>query len=343
MPAAISSGVHPHLAWLRVNGRDFLISHGSCVQEGTRQSSTFQATLPLYLPGAKEALANIGDNNSGVVVESNGKKAVLVMGEIDTTTFHIGQNGNIVVTGRDNSIKLHNRIHHGNFTDHTTVGIVSELAGLAGLGFSESGSGIIAGEKISDEFVEMVDGQTFASIITKMAEIDDARWWVDNNSVLHYEIKPEPSGDYSVTYQPAPPYEKGNFFELSIKRNVQAGKTIEVTLKSFRESENDTIEGTGTVEGNGGPVQYAFQLPNQQQDQATHYAQSKADEIARHELTVNARVVGDVDINVDMGLAVNGTGLFDQNYLIDSIAHQFGMQGHTMTITARAGKGGRGA
>lgn len=341
---AISTGVNPHRAWLRVNGTDFPIINGTCTEEGTRQSSTFQATIPINYPGAKEALANIGDNSGGVIVESNGRPPTpLIMGEIDTTNFHFGQNGTIVVTGRDNSTKLHNRIHHGQFTDHTTVGIVSELASMAGLGFTATGgAGVIAGVEVSEEFVLMVDGQTFASIITKMAELDNARWFVDNDNVLHYEIEPSPGAGYTVTYQAGPP-EVADFFELSIKRNVQAGKTIEVTLKSFDDDDKEVFKGVATVEGNGGPVQYSFQLPNQNEEQAQHYAQSKANEIARHELTVVARVVGDVNINVDDGLEVRGTGIFDQSYLIDSITHQFGMPGHTMSITARAGKGGRGA
>lgn len=342
---AISTGVNPHRAWLSVNGAAQIpILTGTCTQQGTRKSSVFSASVPLNYPGAADLLSNLGDNNSGIVVESNGKQAVLVLGEIDTTDFHFGQNGTIVVTGRDNSVKLHNKIHHGKFPNKTTVAVVEQVAGEAGLSVVISGgSGMMIGTEISDEFVDMADGKSLASIVTKCAELDNARWFVDNGSTLHYEINPQPSSAvYSVTYTRGPP-EKADFFTLSIKRNVQAGKTIEVFVKSWREEDKKPTETVGTVPGNGGPVEYEITLPNWKEEQASKYAQNKANEIARHEITVNAHVVGDVTIDVDDGLSVFGTGVFDQRYLIDSIHHQFGMQGHTMTITARSGRGGRGS
>jgi hypothetical protein len=308
-----------------------------------RQSSHFSATVPLNYPGAAEALASLGDNESGVIVESNGKTGTLVMGEIDTTNFIYGQNGTITAAGRCNSVKLHNKIYHGTPTNMTTVALVAQMAGLAGLGFDSGGGGppMMVGKELDDEFVESIDGQTLAAIVSKCAELDDARWWVDPASVLHYDIKPQPGGGYSVSYSSGPP-ESSDFFTLSIERNVQAGKTIKVTVKSFQEEDKNTAEPTAEVEGRGGPVEYEIHVPRWKEEQAQQYAQNKADEIARHEITVKAHVVGDPTIDVSVGLAVAGTGFWDQAYVIDTIHHQFGMPGHTMTITARGGLGGRG-
>lgn len=338
---AITTGVNPHRAWLSVNGTQIPILTGSCVVRGVRQSSTFEATVPLNYPGAADVLQNIGDNSSGVVVESNGKQGVLVMGEIDTTNFHYGHGGTIVVSGRDNSTKLHNKKFHGKFVNQTTVAVAAQMASEAGLGFSSSGSGMMMGTKLDQEFVDMADGMSLSSIVSKCAEMDDARWFVDNTSTLNYQIQPNPSGGYSVTYTKGPP-EKADFFQLMITRNIQAGKTIQVFIKSHQSFQKQTNQADATVPGNGGPVQYEFEPPNWQQNQVQQYAQNKANEIARHEITVQAAVVGDVTITVNTGLSVSGTATFDQTYLIDEIHHQFGMPGHTMTITARSGRGGRG-
>lgn len=338
---AISSGVNPHRAWLSVNG--FLIPciSGSAEQSGTRKSSHFSATVPLNYPGAAAALAGLGDNSSGVIVLSNGTQAPLVMGEIDTTDFHFGQNGTIHASGRCKSIKLHNKKSNQKFVNQTTTQVVQTLAGQAGLGASVGGGGAMAGKKLDQEFAKMTDGQSFASVITKCAELDNARWYVDNDGTLHYDIGPG-GGGYSVHYSPGTP-ESADFFELSIKRNIQAGKTIKCTVKSWHPKQKKANEGTGTSGGNGGPVEYGYTIPGLQQDQCQKHAKSKADEVARHEITVNVRCVGDPSINVAMGLSVSGTGFFDQSYTIDSIHHQFGMSGHTMSITARDGKGGRSA
>lgn len=332
---AISSGVNPHRAWLSVNGFLIPVLHGHAEQRGTRQSSTFSATVPLNYPGAAGALASIGDNSGGVIVESNGMSAPLVMGEIDTTDFNYGHNGTIIVSGRDNSIKLHNRKANQKFVNQPTTAVVAQLAGMAGLGFAGGGGGNMAGKKLDQEFAKMADGQSFASIITKCAELDGARWFVDNNSVLHYEINPT-GGGYSVHYNPGPP-ESADFLTLSIKRNVQAGKTIKVTVKSWHPKKKQVMTGTGTASGNGGPVEYGYNIPGLQQDQAQQHAKSKANEVARHEITVTAKCVGDPSISVESGLSVSGTGAFDQSYIIDKIHHTFGMGGHTMVITARSG------
>jgi hypothetical protein len=334
---AISSGVHPHQAWLSVNGTLIPLLHGSCEQAATRKSSTFSGTVPLNYPGAQALLAGLGDNASGVVVQSNGMGPTpLVMGEIDNTSFDYGRAGTINVSGRCNSSKLHNKKINQKFINQPTTSIVSQLAGMAGLGISLSGgAGHIAGKEMNQEFAKMTDGQSLASVITKCAEYDCARWWVDASSILHYDILPKGGGGYSVTYVAGPP-ESADFLSLTVKRNVQAGKTVTTQVKSWHTKSKQAADATATAPGKGGPIEYKFTIPGLHQDEAQNWAKSKGSEVARHEITVTAKVVGDTSINVQNGLTVSGTG-FDGSYVIDSVHHQFGMSGHTMTITARNG------
>lgn len=339
---ALASGVAPHRAWLSVNG--FLIPclSGSAEQNGTRRSSTFHATVPLNYPGAAAALAMLGDNSSGVIVENAAGRGVLVMGEIDRTDFRYGQNGTIVASGRCNSIKLHNKKINKKWVNQPTTQVVQDVAGMCGLGCQTSGGqGMIAGKELSAEHAKMADGETGASIITKCAEQDNARWWVDPFNTLHYDIAPIGAGGFSVHYDPGPP-ERADFFVLAIHRNVQAGKQIKVTIDSWHTKDKRINTGTGRAGGNGGPVEYQYNIPGLKQGEPQQRAQNKANEINRHEITVHVRCVGDPTINVDTGLLVTGTGYFDQVYIIDTIHHQFGMQGYTMQITARNSRGGGG-
>jgi hypothetical protein len=336
---AISSGVGPHSAWLSVNGLLIPCLAGSAVQNGTRRSSTFSATVPLNYPGAAAALANIGDNSGGVIVKNVAGTGTLVMGEIDDTNFQYAT-GLITAAGRCNSIKLHNKKINQKFVDQPTTAVVAQVAALCGLGVAiTGGSGLMAGKEINQEHAKIADGETALSIIDKCAEADNARWWVDPFSVLHYDINPQGAGGYSVNYNPGPP-EVADFFELSIKRNVQAGKQIKVTIESWHTKDKKANTGTGTAGGNGGPVEYQFNIPGLKQGEPQQRAQNKANEINRHELTATANVVGDPTITVAAGLQVNGTGAFDQAYIIDAIHHTFGMNGYRMTITARNSRGG---
>ena len=337
---ALSSGVAPHRAWLSVNGFLIPVISGSAEQNGTRRSSTFSATVPLNYPGAAAALAAIGDNQSGVIVENVAGAGPLVMGEIDSTDFHYGQNGTIVATGRCNSVKLHNKKINKKWTDQPTTQVVQDVASMCGLGCQTSGGGMIAGKECSQEHAKMADGETGASIITKCAEQDNARWWVDPFSVLHYDIDPQGGGGFSIHYDPGPP-ERADFFTLSIKRNVQAGKQIKVTINSWHTKDKKVNSGEGQAGGNGGPVEYLYNIPGLKQGEPQQRAQNKAKEINRHEITVHVKCVGDPTINVDSGLLVSGTH-FDGAYIIDSIHHTFGMGGYTMSITARNSRSGSG-
>ena len=339
---ATQTGVNPHRAWLSVNGKLFPVIQGSAVMNGTRQSSHFSATIPINYPGAQAACAALCDNQSGVIVQSNGKTAPLVMGEADSATFNYGQNGTIVVSGRDNSVRLHNKKWHGTLPDMTTVQVVQKLAGEVGLGVVVTGGGgTMFGKKIDENYVAVEEGMSYAAIISKCAELDNARWFVDVNSVLHYEIDPQPSGGFSVNYKAGPP-EISDAFQISEERNVQASKTIHVFIKSWHEEEKNSVVAEAIAGGCGTEVQYEFTLPTLVQDQAQKYAQAKANEIARHRITVNAHCVGDVTVTQDSGLAVSGDTVFDGVYLIDQIHHTFGMSGHKMTITARGNQGGLG-
>ena len=78
-------------------------------------------------------------------------------------------------------------------------------------------------------------------------------------------------------------------------------------------------------------------------DHVTQHAKSRANELARHEFTVTATVVGDPTVQAGMSLSLSGTDFFDQSFEIDTVQHDFGMSGHLTHITARSAKTGRTA
>jgi hypothetical protein len=338
---ATSQGVAPHRAWISVNGSQFPVLSGHVEQNGTRRSGTFSVTIPLYYPGAEATLAAIGDNQAAVTAQNVNGNGVLITGEVDTTDFHYGQNGTITISGRDNSIKLHNKKFNQTWTSKKTTDVVREVCSQVGLGcVITGGAGTNAGKEIDDEYNKIADGETGAAIVSKMAEQDNARWWMEGMT-LHYDIDPQGGGGVSVNYRKGPP-EKADFFTLSIKRNVQAGKQIKVTIESWHTKEKQMNSGEGTAGGNGGPVEYQYNIPGLKKGDTEERARNKAKEINRHELTVHVKVVGDPRVNVGSGLSVSGDTAFDQTYIIDSIHHHFGMGGYTMDVVARNSRGGGG-
>lgn len=340
---AITSGAGPHFAWLNVNGGTFPIEHGSVEQQATRKASTFSAAIPLSYPGAEATLANLGDNTATVTVSTRGITGTLITGEVDTTNFdYIGRT--IRVHGRDKAAKLHENLTSEKWINKKGSDIVSDLAGRVGLGVNAEASGLLAGKMLEKDYVRLSDNITFAQVIHKLAEFDGARWWVDTQGILNYVSAKSPSGIYTLNY--IPPTNGpivADFMKLTISRNIQAGKSIKVTVKSWHPKDKKVYQKETTVGGNGGPLKYNYNLPNLKQDHVDQHAKSRANEVARHELKLDASVVGDPSCNAGMGLVLTGTGYWDQEYEIDCVHHEVGMSGHRTNITARAPKGGRSA
>lgn len=339
---AITAGAGPHFAFLNCNG-SFPIEHGSVEQQATRKASTFSAAIPMSYPGALQTFATIGDNEASISVITRGMSGTLITGEVDNVDLdYIGRT--IRVTGRDKSAKLHEKMSSEKWLNKTGSEIVQDLAGRVGLSVQIDATSLMAGKMLEKDYVRLSDNVTFAQVIHKLAEFDGARWFVDGNGMFHYVTINNPSGIYTLNYvPPTDGYITADFLRLSIKRNIPAGKTIEVTVKSWHPKDKKVYEKKATVQGNGGPLTYNYHIPNLKQDHVDQHAKTRANEPAQRELKLTASVVGDPNCNAGMGLQLNGTGEFDQMYIIDTVHHEIGMPGHRTNITAHAGKGGRSA
>jgi hypothetical protein len=339
---AISSGAGPHFAFLQVDGGSFPVEHGSVSQQGNKKSSTFTAVVPLNYPGAAAALASLGSNTATISVSSlGGALQVIFTGEVDTTDFDmIG--GTIHVSGRDKGAQLHENKTSEKWLNKMGSDIVSDLAGRLGISVNADASSLMAGKMLQQDYVRLSDNVSFGYVIHKLAELDGARWWIDQNGTMQYRALGNPAGIYTVNYAPAVEgFASSDATVLKISRNVQAGKNISVSVSSWHPKKKQVFNYSSNVEGSGGTSAHNYNVPNLLQDHVTKYAKSRAKELARHEYTVHATVVGDPSINVAMGLQLNGTGYFDQLYEMDTVHHEFGMSGYTTSITARSPKSGR--
>jgi hypothetical protein len=342
---ALTSGAGPHQAWLTVNGSQFPIEHGSATLSAARKSSTFSGILPLSYPGAAETFANLGSNQSSITVQTRGVSAQLITGEIDDVDFDFIQR-TINYTGRDTSAPLHDNKSSEKWQNKMPSDIVSDLIGRIGLTGNVTASSLMAGKQVQQDFVHLSDNVSYAYTISKLAQFDGARWWVDGSGQFHYVPYGSPVGSYSIMVNQDVEPISSDCIQLRVKRNIQAGKNIAVTVKSWSPRKKQMFGYTSNVEsstGGGGTNPYNYHIPNQQQDHVTKHAQSQANEKARHEFTVTATVVGDPTVAAGMGLSLTGTDYFDQTFDIDAVQHDFGMPGHTTNITARSAKTGRSA
>jgi hypothetical protein len=338
---AITTGVGPHAAWLNCNGT-WPVEHGTVDNSSKRKTSRFSCTMPLSYPGAYAALANLGDNDATISVLARGAVATLFTGEVDDVAFdYIART--IHVTGRDKSKKLHDKKSNEKFLNQKTSDIVNTLIGRVGLSGDVFSSGNMAGKKLEQDYVKLTSNLNYAQIISKLAYIDGARWWVDQNGLFHYAPYGSPTGNYSISINQDQEPISSDALKFRIRRNIEAGKTIKVTVKSWHPKKKQVFQSEKTVEGNGGPIEYEFHLPTMQQQDVDARATARANGKAQHEFKVTATVVGDPSVTAGMGLSVSGTTFFDQTYDIDHTSHVFGMDGYLTHITARSPKKGRSA
>jgi hypothetical protein len=338
---AVTSGAGPHAAWLTVGGAQFPVENGSVEQHSTRKTSTFSCALPMSFPGAEQALAQIEDNTAVITVMTRGVPSTLFTGEADTTEFDLI--GRVIrITGRDKSAKLHENKTNEKWQNKKGSEIVEDLGKRAGLTVHTDASGLMAGKKLEQDFVRLSDNVSFAYVIHKLAQVDGARWWVDQNGELQYRINSSAQSTYTLNYH-APDVGpiSADFVALRIRHNLQAGKNLNIKVKSWHAREKEVFEYESNVEGKGGTTNHSYHVPNLLNDHVKQYARSRAKELARHEITVHATVPGDPTVNVSMALQLNGTKYWDQTYEMDSVHHQFGMGGHRTSITARSAKTGR--
>jgi hypothetical protein len=334
---AVSSGTGQHRAWVSVNGQRFPLLGGSVDQAATSKSSTFSGQIPLGYTAAELTFGTLNQNDSSIIVQTRDAEKSLVSGEIDRIDFdYIG--GVISFSGRCKSAKLHEKKSSEKWVNKKHHEIVKDLAGRVGLKTDLDESTLNAGRIMQLDWSKMTDGSSYATVIHKMAEIMGARWWVKDDT-LYMKTTDNPAGFYTITYDEGPP-KTADFKQLRISRNIQAGKSVKVNVKSFHAGKKQTFAGSYTIGGAGGTVEYNYHLPGHTQGHVDKHAKSKAKDHARHELSVVAEMVGDPAIDVGMKLRLQGT-MFAQDFDMDSVHHAIGMSGHSMTIHAKSAKKGR--
>ncbi|WP_425907613.1 hypothetical protein [Nitrobacter sp. TKz-YC02] len=244
---AITSGAGPHQAWLNVNDIQLPIEHGSVSQRANRQSSGFNAVVPMSYPGARQLLATMGKNEATITVLTRGMTATLITGEVDTADFdYIARVIN--VTGRDKSAKLHDKKSSEKHVNKMPSDVVSDLIGRVGLAGNVTSSSLMAGKKLQQDFVHLTDNVSYAYVIHKLAQFDNARWWVDANGKFNYVPFGSPQGIYSISINQDQQPISSDCLMLRICRNIQAGKSIKVKVSAWHPKKKQVFSYTSNVE-----------------------------------------------------------------------------------------------
>lgn len=341
---AITSGVRQIVAQAVINGAYVPVEKADVSQSATREAASWFCEIAWNsLPaGAAEYLAETWPVPIEIYVSTafgGSDTTALVTGNADDIEFGYGETA-IKMTGRDKSVSLHTQKLNQKFLNQTSSQIVSTIAGMAGLSAAVDATMLQAGKIIELDWARLANDVSIGAFLHKLAQFEGAIWYVKGNT-LNFKTQPAGSGGYVVNYVPRDGgTASADFIDLRVRRKPELSQNISVTASGWHSKRKTVVTSKKTASGNGGTLNYSYVAPNIEQDHADQIAAKRAADHARHELTVELDMVGDVGIDIAMGLSLQGTQLFDQSYDIDSIHHQIG-DGYSMHIEAKAMKQGR--
>jgi phage protein D len=350
---AIASGTRAPRAWISLNGTKILCEEASVTLSATGASSGFRAEVPLDLllaNGWTMASLSTQKEITGAIfisndINSDSNGVQIIVGQVDDIDVNLP--GMLVtIAGRDWSSKMHNNLNTTQYLNQTSSQIVQTIAGNYGLSVSGSSSGMV-GKLYTKDFVKLFDGESDWTAVQNLAQLEGYAAYIQGgSSTLYFGPPGQGGGSYSVHYQPPTPQSpaSGDFIELNLRVNLNLGGTVISKASAFDPRQNTSVTATATSSGSssGGTLTYEKRGANLTQEQVQKLADTTLSMNIRHEMEVDAELVGDNSLLAGMSLQISGTqSAWDNTYAIDNMTHEVNGDGYTMSVLARAPSPGR--
>jgi phage protein D len=186
--------------------------------------------------------------------------------------------------------------------------------------------------------------------LTWLAQMEGFRVYVKGTE-LHFEPAPTPgnANRYALVWQPPTGdigYYASNTKRIDFERTLTVSKDVVVQVRSWNQKQKKgfaatypTYRARGITPGTATERSqvYTFNIPNLTQEQALQRAQSKYNEIIKHEMRVTASLPADDILTPDLVLAVSGTGTpYDQDYFVECVTRTMSMDdGYRMQASGK--------
>ena len=345
--SAITKGIAPENGWVEINGQRFQVIHCSVKFTSTGADNRLDAKLPLTPKGYFETLVPLTGNDqkiSAIVQGQSGTFTLMqeatikeIVFELTHTTINIAAFGGLY--------KLAEHKTTDTWTNKKGHEIVGDLVQRVGLQYSSTPSKVMAGKKTGKDYVKLTNGDSYFTVAHMLGQLDGRRLFMDENNVVNYKPAGSNGNSYSVHWKKPDASHPmvSDCLDIRVRHNLDASAPRQVTVSGWKHSEKKNNTATYTAPGTGTPVQDYQEVPNVEQTQAQEYALNKAEQGSSHEWELQVTVVGDPSIKVAGNIQLSGTGtVMDQTYPIDTVTHNFGINGYTTTVNSKGKKGGNG-
>ena len=311
-----------------------------------QNSDSFAASLSMTAcpPGRQEAFwAATGEIDIAIKVSAGLGLQTIFEGLLDAVDCDFAAR-TVRLRGRDKSKRPIENKRNESWKNRTASEIVSQIASEHGLQPVIDSLSDRYGKIYEIDYVAISDQLSDWTLLQHIADREGKVVYVRGGKLYFKEIDDATFGAFMVRYTPPTPasHASGNFIQLACTRNVQAGKTTEVKVKSWNSKKKKALEATRRREGTGpGSNKHLYRHEGLTQEQVDKMADKRLREATRHEMQVRVDMPGEPHVNPEMRLILTGTGTaFDQTYFIDSVRHAGGEHGYRMSIVAKNSKGG---
>lgn len=273
-----------------------------------------------------------------------------IYGQVDLIEYDPVQNV-LEVTGRDLSRVLIDAKTTEKWPNLTSSQIVTVLAQRHGLTPVVAATTQQVGKFYEIDHVNLHDQRTEWDILTYLAQTEGHRVWVRGQS-LYYQPVPTPSTSTAYRLIWTPPAENSNVSRanmegLKLSRALTVSRGIFVEVRSWNKKQahgfsvwypkkpKSTTPG-GSQAFAGGQA-FHKTIPNLDAQQALKRAQALYQQIIAHEMTLQADLPADNDLDTTSIIEVVGTDTdYDQFYYPESITRTMSIDsGYSMSVRAK--------
>lgn len=347
MAALSNSTARAPTGFVEINGTQIPVIDASTTLSKKASADSFQASLPMNWQGIDDSFwAGLTSSDKATLIlgDGAGNTKRFMQTDIDTVTLHYA-NQTVQLGARSDQKKAIEKRSDTQYQNKTAVEIAQQVADDHGWDFvSDEDSGDKSGKLHHIDQAVITDQTSDWQLVQRLAQEEGVEAWVTDNTLYFKNADDDSDPVYLVQYQaPSPSGQaSANFMELTVKRTLGAGKTVESTSKSWHSKQKTARTSTHTIAGDGEVNTYIERVPNLTQEQLDKRAKKRGESIVRHELGIDLTLPGDLTLDPMSRLQLTGTA-FDQIFYIDSVSfHLADGDGLRMTIDAKNSKQGRG-
>ncbi len=273
---------------------------------------------------------------------------------VDEVQLEAGQN-RIHVGGRDLSAILIDKKTDGQFQNQTSSQVAQQFAAAAGLNAQIQTTNTKIGTFYSQDYVHVAHEHTEWALLVYLARKEGFDVYVLGDTLYFGQFGNSDNSNYLIQFTPADQENAShqcNAMRLDFSHDLTLARDVIVTVlyhntKTGKASSVKVRSSGGQAKAVRGmsPIlptsaadaqNYVYTFHNLSPQQAMDKATQLAQEIARHELNMEAELPGDDLLYPWVPIEIQGTGtVFDQTFYPSAVERRISPDTYTMMVTAK--------